>query len=135
GLRVALVTDAGQLNDNGFNELAYKGLQRAEKDLGITGRVVEAKTAADYVPNMSTLARQGYDLIIGVGFAYAESMKLVAKEFPNVKFGRVDSAVEGAANVTPLLFAEQEGSFLAGVIAAYQSKKCHVGFVGGVEIP
>ena len=68
-LRVGLVADAGQLNDNGFNELAFKGLKRAEREMGITGRVVEAKTAADYVPNMSTLARQGFDLIIGVGFA------------------------------------------------------------------
>ena len=56
-LKVGLVADAGQLNDNGFNELAFKGLKRAERELGITGRVVEAKTAADYVPNMSTLAR------------------------------------------------------------------------------
>ena len=68
-LKVGLVADAGQLNDDGFNELAYKGLKRAERELGITGRVVEAKSAADYVPNMSTLARQGFDLIIGVGFA------------------------------------------------------------------
>ena len=63
-LKVGLVADAGQLNDNGFNELAYKGLKRAERELGITGRVVEANSAADYVPNMTTLARQGYDLII-----------------------------------------------------------------------
>ena len=73
-LKVGLVADAGQLNDNGFNELAFKGLKRAERELGISGRVVEAKTAADYVPNMTTLARQGYDLIIGVGFAQGDAI-------------------------------------------------------------
>ena len=73
-LKVGLVADAGQLNDNGFNELAYKGLKRAERELGIKGRVVESKSAADYVPNMSTLARQGYDLIIGVGFAQGDAI-------------------------------------------------------------
>src|SRR4249919_1150066 len=61
-LKVGLVADAGQLNDNGFNELAFKGLTRAEAELGIKGRVVEAASAADYVPNMTTLAKQGYDL-------------------------------------------------------------------------
>jgi len=81
------------------------------------------------------LASEGFNPIVGVGFAYTESLKVVAPEFPNVKFGLVDSAVDGATNVTPLVFAEQEGAFLAGVVAAYQSKKCHVGFVGGVDIP
>ena len=67
-IKVGLITDLGQLNDNGFNELAYNGLKRAERELGIQGRVIESKSAADYVPNMTTLARQGYDLIIGVGY-------------------------------------------------------------------
>ena len=65
--RSGSITDLGQLNDNGFNELAYNGLKRAERELGVQGRVVESTSAADYVPNMTTLARQGYDLIIGVG--------------------------------------------------------------------
>ncbi len=68
-LKVGLITDLGQLDDDGFNELAYKGLMRAERELGIEGRVVESRSAADYVPNMSALIRQGYDVIIGVGFA------------------------------------------------------------------
>ena len=81
-LKVGLVADAGQLNDNGFNELAYRGLKRAERELGITGRVLEAKSAADYVPNMSSLARQGFDLIIGVGFAQGDAIAAAAKRFP-----------------------------------------------------
>ena len=119
-LRVGLVTDAGQLNDNGFNELAYKGLKRAERDLGIKGRVVEAKTAADYVPNMSTLARQGYDLIIGVGFAQGDAIAATAKRFPDTRFAIVDvdqSFLKGKpANVLGLLFREQEVGYLVGYL-------------------
>ena len=68
-IKVGLLTDQGQLNDRGFNELAYNGLKRAERELGVHGRVVQAATAADYIPNMASLVRQDYDLIIGVGFA------------------------------------------------------------------
>src|SRR4051794_11246728 len=82
-LKVGLITDLGQLNDDGFNELAYNGLKRAEKELGVQGRVVESKSAADYVPNMTTLARRGYNLIIGVGFAQGEAIATAAKAFPN----------------------------------------------------
>src|SRR5436305_14525486 len=66
--KVGLSTDIGGLNDRGFNHLAYVGLQQAEKKLGIQGRVVEAASSADYIPNMAALARQGYNLVIGVGF-------------------------------------------------------------------
>ena len=81
-IKVGLITDLGQLNDNGFNELAYNGLKRAERELGVEGRVVESKSAADYVPNMTTLARQGYDLIIGVGFAQGDAIATAAKKYP-----------------------------------------------------
>ncbi len=73
-LKVGLITDLGQLNDDGFNELAFRGLRRAEKELGVQGRVIESASAADYVPNMISLARQGYDLIIGVGFAQGDAV-------------------------------------------------------------
>ncbi|MFI6097416.1 BMP family protein [Lentzea sp. NPDC051213] len=140
-LKVGLAYDIGGRGDASFNDSAAAGLDKALTDFGVKKENTRELSAA---PNedesakqtrLRQLASEGFSPIIGVGFAYAESMKLVAAEFPNVKFGLVDAGVEGAANVTPLLFAEQEGSFLAGVIAAYQSKKCHVGFVGGVEIP
>ncbi|MGI5504603.1 BMP family lipoprotein [Lentzea sp. CA-135723] len=140
-LKIGLAYDIGGRGDASFNDSAAAGLDKAIADMGVKKENTRELSAA---PNedesakqtrLRQLASEGFSPIIGVGFAYAESMKLVAAEFPNVKFGLVDSAVDGAANVTPLLFAEQEGSFLAGVIAAYQSKKCHVGFVGGVEIP
>src|SRR6478736_5708152 len=120
-IKVGLITDLGQLNDNGFNEGAYNGLKRAERVLGVKGRVVESASAADYVPNMSTLARQGYDLIIGVGFAQGNAIATAAKKYPDTKFAIVDvdqSSLKGKpANVRGLLFREQEVGYLAGYLA------------------
>ncbi|NUS66334.1 MAG: BMP family ABC transporter substrate-binding protein [Saccharothrix sp.] len=140
-LKIGLAYDIGGRGDASFNDLAAAGFDRAIKDMGVAKENTRELSAS---PNedesvkqgrLRQLAREGFNPIVGVGFAYTEALKVVAPEFPDVRFGLVDSAVEGAANVTPLVFAEQEGAFLAGVVAAYQSKKCHVGFIGGVEIP
>ena len=141
-LKVGLVADAGQLNDNGFNELAFKGLKRAERELGITGRVVEAKTAADYVPNMSTLARQGFDLIIGVGFAQGDAIAATAKKFPDTNFAIIDvdhSFLKGKpANVQGLLFREEQVGYLVGFLGALEAEKAGgkaISAVGGFKEP
>ena len=141
-LKVGLVADAGQLNDNGFNELAFKGLKRAERELGISGRVVEAKSAADYVPNMTTLARQGYDLIIGVGFAQGDAIAAAAKRFPDTSFAIVDvdqSFLKGKpANVQGLLFREEQVGYLVGYLGALEAEKAvskSISAVGGFKEP
>ncbi len=142
GLKVALVADAGQLNDNGFNELAYKGLKRAERELGIEGRVVEAKSAADYIPNMSTLARKGYDLVIGVGFAQGDAIAATAKRFPNTHFAIVDvdqASLKGKPkNVEGLLFREEQVGYLVGYLGALEAKRAgaeSISAVGGFKEP
>jgi basic membrane protein A and related proteins len=140
-VRVALNTDVGQLNDHGFNQLAYQGLKRAGKELGIQTRVVESKSAADYVPNYSALARQGFDLIIGVGFAQGDAIDSAATMFPNTKFAIVDvdqsSLKHSPPNVVGLLFKEQEVGYLAGVIAGLSAKGTTpvIGSVGGYKEP
>ncbi|WP_089920337.1 BMP family lipoprotein [Lentzea albida] len=140
-LKIGLAYDIGGRGDASFNDLAAAGFDKAIADMGVKKENTRELSAA---PNedesakqtrLRQLASEGFNPIVGVGFAYTESLKVVAPEFPNVQFGLVDSAVEGVTNVTPLVFAEQEGAFLAGVVAAYQSKNCHVGFVGGVDIP
>ena len=141
-LKVGLVADAGELNDNGFNELAYNGLKRAERELGIKGRVVEANSAADYVPNMTTLARQGYDLIIGVGFAQGDAIAAAAKRFPDTSFAIVDvdqASLKGKpANVQGLLFREQQVGYLVGYLAALTARRDgaeSISAVGGFKEP
>ena len=92
-----MLTDKGQLNDRGFNELAYNGLKRAERELEVQGRVLQAATAADYVPNMASLVRQDYDLIIGVGFAQGDAVAKAASRFPDTKFEIIDVDQSGLA--------------------------------------
>jgi basic membrane protein A len=139
--KVGLITDIGGLNDRGFNHLAYVGLQNAQRDLGVQGRVVQSKSPAEYVPNLSALARQGYDLVIGVGFTEIEAMKAVSKTFPKSHFAIVDvsNADEGnAKNVEGLLFKEQEVGYLAGYAAALAAKAkgaSAVSSVGGQKQP
>ena len=140
-VRVALNTDVGQLNDRGFNQLAYEGLKRAGRELRIKTRVVESNSAADYVPNYSALARQGFDLIIGVGFAQGDAIDTAATMFPNTKFAIVDvdqSTLKHApSNVIGLLFKEQEVGYLAGVLAGLSAKGSSpvIGSVGGYKEP
>jgi basic membrane protein A len=141
-LKVGLSADQGELNDHGFNQLAYEGLQKAERELGVKGRVVESASPADYIPNMVALARQGYDLIIGVGFAQGDAIAATAKRFPNTHFAIVDvdqRDLKGKPkNVVGLLFKEQEVGYLVGYLAALSEKR-HGGHaisaVGGFKQP
>jgi basic membrane protein A len=141
-IKVGLVTDIGGLNDRSFNTLANKGLEQSKAELGITGRVLTSKSNADYVPNLSTLAQQKYDLVIGVGFLMADAVDTVAKKFPNTKFAIIDVDATGLKgkpqNIEGLLFKEQESGYLAGTLAGLYAKDNNittVSSVGGQKIP
>ncbi|MEO5574694.1 MAG: BMP family ABC transporter substrate-binding protein [Gaiellaceae bacterium] len=142
-LKVGLIVDQGQLDDNGFNELAFRGLKRAEQQLAIEGRVLESATAADYIPNMTSLARGGYDLVIGVGFAQGDAIGKAAKRFPETKFAIIDvdqAYVPGKpANVQGLLFREEEVGYLVGFLAGLEEQrragKDVISAVGGMKEP
>jgi basic membrane protein A len=141
-IKVGLVTDIGGLNDRSFNALANKGVEDAEKQLGVTGRVLISKSNADYTPNLSTLAEQKYDLVIAVGFLMADATEKVAKKFPNVKFAIIDSSAAAMKskpkNVEGLLFSEQEAGYLVGYLSglyAKDNKATTIGSVGGLKIP
>jgi basic membrane protein A len=142
-IRVGLVTDIGQLNDRGFNALAFKGLQQAERELGVEGRVIESKSASDYVPNLTSFARQGYDLLIGVGFAQGDAVDAVATRFPDTRFVIIDVdqtfLKHKPDNVVGLLFREQEVGYLAGYLAGLQAEREPgrdvISSVGGMKEP
>jgi basic membrane protein A len=144
-LKVGLVTDIGGLNDRGFNALANQGAQLAKKKLGIDLRVVTSKSNADYIPNLTSLARDGYDLIIGVGFLMDSAMDTVATKFPDTDFAIVDDDVTAMKhkpkNVRGLLFREQEAGYLVGYAAGLwlkshpQQGQMVAGSVGGQKIP
>ena len=142
-IKVGLVTDLGQLTDRGFNQLAFEGVKEAEAELGIERRVLESASDADYVPNMSQLADDGYDLIIGVGFAQGEAVATVAKEYPDTKFVIIDvdqATLPGKpANVVGLIFREEQVGYLAGYLAALTAERAPgkdvISSVGGMKEP
>jgi basic membrane protein A len=133
-LRIAMVTDIGGLGDKSFNDSAYEGLKLCEKKLGAKIMVVESKKMEDYVPNLKSLADQKYDMIWAIGFLMNDALKEVSKQYPDVKFGIIDSVVDNP-NVLSTTFKEEEGSFLVGLVAGKDTKKNIVGFVGGMEFP
>src|SRR4051794_22004299 len=142
GPKVGLVTDIGQLNDRGFNHLAYVGLLQAQKALGISYRIFQSQSSADYIPNLSTFAQKGYDLTIAVGFTETDAMDAVSQKFPKSKFAIVDVANSDMKhhpkNVVGLLFREQEVGYLAGYLAGLEAKRLGkhvVGSIGGQKQP
>src|SRR6266508_3923813 len=142
-LKIGLVTDIGGLNDRGFNHLSYLGLQRAQSELGVQQRVFQAKSTQDYVPNLSTFARQGYNLTIGVGFTEATAIDTAATNFPNSRFAIVDvdqtEEPHKPPNLLGLLFREQETGYLVGYLAGLEEErkagKDVIGSVGGQKQP
>jgi basic membrane protein A and related proteins len=142
-IKVGLITDLGQLNDRGFNQLAFQGLKRAQRELDVDGRVLESRSASEYVPNMTTLARQGYDLIIGVGFAQGDAIDSAARQFPDTRFLIIDvdqaSLKNKPDNVVGMLFREEEVGYLVGYLAGLQVARDEgpdvVGSVGGFKEP
>ena len=142
-VKVGLVSDVGRFNDRSFNQSALEGLKRAESELGVEGRPVESRQTADYVPNLSTLARQGYSPTIGVGFLLAEAVNTAAKRFTDANFAIIDYSVKAPPfksnpNVEGLTFATNENSYMIGCLAAEMAKKDGgnvISSVGGIKLP
>ncbi|MFD5537918.1 BMP family protein [Streptomyces sp. NPDC127079] len=138
GKGIGLAYDIGGKGDQSFNDAAYAGFQKAEKEFGISGRDIEpqdGESDADKVQRLDTLARAGYNPIIGVGYSYAPAVKEVAAKYPKITFGIIDDNEVTAKNVVDMVFAAEQSSYLAGVAAASATKKDHIGFIGGVDVP
>ncbi|WP_329417286.1 BMP family ABC transporter substrate-binding protein [Streptomyces sp. NBC_00704] len=138
GKGIGLAYDIGGKGDQSFNDAAYAGFQKAEKEFKIGGQDIEpqdGESDADKVQRLTQLAQSGFNPVIGVGFVYAPAVKAVAAKFPKTTFGIIDDEQVQAKNVADLVFHEEQASYLAGVAAAKASKKAHIGFIGGVDIP
>ena len=135
-LKIGLAYDTAGRGDKSFNDSAFAGADKAKEELGGDLRELSPNADASNRADLLTqLADQGYNPVIAVGFAYGTDIAEVAQQYPDTNFAIVDSSVAeiGADNLTGLLFAEEQGSFLAGVAAALKSEAKHVGFVGGVD--
>src|SRR6266446_6672441 len=145
-IHVGIVFDIGGKDDRSFNAAAWAGVKCAETGkwpngescgkpaMGIVLRDIEPGNPTSIEPSIRAFAERGYDLIIGVGFAQAPIMELVAKDYPNLHFAIIDG-VSQLPNVASLVFKEHEGSYLVGVLAAKTTKTNILGFVGGMDIP
>jgi basic membrane protein A and related proteins len=130
---VTMVTDTAGLGDQNFNDLAKRGLDRSVEELGVQGEVIESRDAASYIPNLTQAAEQS-DLSVGVGFLLTEAMTEVANQYPDKNFLLIDSLSE-APNVQGVIFRENEGAFLSGVLAGLMTKSNQLGVVAGQKIP
>lgn len=137
GIKIAMVTDVGGINDQSFNQSAWEGLKKSEEDFGIAVSYLESTQDADYAPNMETLLDAGNDVIWGIGFKMGDTIKEKALANPDQKYAIIDYAYgdETPANVVGVVFKEQEPSFLVGYIAGKMTKTNKVGFVGGMKFP
>lgn len=136
-LKVGLAYDIGGRGDQSFNDAAAAGLDKAKAELGIEAKEAEASAGeaeSAKEERLNALVSAGFNPVIAVGFAYSAAVGKVAKANPDVHFAIIDDPVEGP-NITNLLFAENEGSFLVGVAAALKDTKNNVGFIGGVNVP
>jgi basic membrane protein A len=134
-VKVGLAYDIGGRGDKSFNDSAAAGLDAAKKKFGVTAREVTVTqgTDSEREDKLRLLAKAGYNPVIAVGFLYAGPIKNVAADYPKVQFGIIDDSSVELLNVAGLVFAEEQGSYLAGVAAALASKSGKVGYIGGVR--
>lgn len=132
---IAMITDVAGVNDHSFNQSAWEGLQKAEKDLGVKVKYLESKQDADYSTNVETLIDEEVDLIVGVGSKLAPTIEQASKDYPDQKFVIVDETYEKIpSNVETVLFNAEQSAYLVGLIAGKMTKTNDIGFIGGMDI-
>lgn len=135
---VAMVTDIGGVDDRSFNQSAWEGITAWGEEQGLSKGngfdYAQSNAPEDYVPNITRMIREDYNLILGIGFELKEDIQNLSEQNPDVNFGIVDDVVEGD-NTVSITFKEHEGSFLVGVAAAMKTKTDKLGFVGGIDSP
>ena len=130
----AIIFDLGGKFDKSFNEAAFNGAQRWAKETGGTFKELEMQSEAQREQALRRLAEAGANPIVMTGFAFGDVLNKVAPDYPDTKFGIVDMVVD-QPNVKSIVFTEEQGSYLAGIMAAMASKTGTVGFIGGMDIP
>lgn len=135
GKGAGIAYDVGGRGDHSFNDSAFRGLDRADKELKLDSKELTAangETDSDREQRLDSMAAAGYNPVIGVGFTYAPALQKIAKKYPNTTFGLVDAVVD-LPNVDNMVFSTEQSSYLAGVAAALKTKSGKVGFIGGVQ--
>jgi basic membrane protein A len=132
--KVGMVTDMGGIDDKSFNATSWKGMERAQTELGVEVKYLESQQQTDYATNITQFINQGYNMIVTVGFLLADDTKSFAEKYPNTHFAIVDNDSLGK-NVRGLTFSTDQAGFLAGYAAAAATKTGKVATFGGINIP
>jgi basic membrane protein A and related proteins len=139
-----IVFDVGGRGDKSFNDGAYRGGLRAQRELSAQIRLIEPGEGTDREAGLRLLAAEGMDLVVGVGFIFTDDLRQLAGEYQETQFAGVDYALQTDSlgntlapppNLAALKFREEEGSYLVGALAALAGKSKRIGFVGGMDIP
>ena len=142
-LKVAMVV-AGTLGDRSFYDSGNEGLTRAANELKVETKVFECRSVPSAFSEQIIAAAQSYEVVFTVGWELVDPLLEIAPDFPDVKFIHIDAAIEGVANVSSIDYLENEGSFVAGAMAALMTSKTGdpkindkkiIGAVGGMDIP
>ena len=134
-VKPAIIYDLGGKFDKSFNEAAYNGAEKFKAETGIEYREFEIANDAQREQALRKFAGDGNNPIVVAGFSWAAALEKVAAEYPDTKFAIIDMVVADKPNIKSIVFKEQEGSYLAGIMAAIAAKSNKVGFVGGMDIP
>lgn len=129
-----LIFDLGGKFDKSFNEMSYTGAERFREETGIAYREFELQSDAQREQALRRFAQSGSNPVVVAGFSNATAMETVAPDFPDTDFVIIDMVVD-QPNVRSVVFAEQEGSYLVGMLAAMASETGTISFVGGMDIP
>ena len=132
--KIGMVTDVGGVNDKSFNQPSWEGLQAlAAEDSSFEVKYLESKTDADYQTNINTFIDEGYDLVICVGYMLADATRQAAEANPDQKFAIIDdSSCADLPNVACLMFAQEQASYLVGLVAGAVTQSKTVGYVQGM---
>jgi basic membrane protein A and related proteins len=145
--KAALISDIGKFNDKGFNQSQLAGITRAQKQLGIKKVTLQSNSSSDYLPNLTTAARENSNIISAAGYLLAPTLSTVAAQFPKIDFTITDDSVHGAdfakaksiKNIEGLVYASNQSGCLVGYLAGLMVKakggKQVIGAVGGIQIP
>jgi basic membrane protein A and related proteins len=133
-ISVAMLLGSAGLGDRSFNDSAYEGLLESQKKYNIRFEMVDTAGKEADLKALRSFAQNHYDLILGIGFEHLETIKALAMEFPEVKFGAIDFELAGN-NISSIVYREQEGDFLIGVLDAMLTRSKEVGVIGGMDIP
>jgi basic membrane protein A len=133
-IKPAIIYDLGGKFDKSFNEAAFNGAEKFKTDTGIAYRDFEIQNDSQREQALRKFAEDGNNPIVMPGFSWATAIEKVAPDFPDTKFVIIDGSVD-KPNVRSVIFKENEGSYVVGVLAGMASKSKKVGFVGGMDIP